>query len=60
MNKNHFPMLGFCVPAHAPLEKNMENPNTQRRSIGLFVAFATFLTLIVIWNLSDTEGEFQR
>ena len=33
----------------------MENPNTQRRSIGLLVAFATVLTLLAIWNLPETE-----
>jgi hypothetical protein len=34
----------------------MENPNTQRRSIGLLVAFAAVLTLIAIWNLPETES----
>lgn len=33
----------------------MENPNTQRRAISLLVAFATIMTLIVIWNLPETE-----
>jgi hypothetical protein len=28
----------------------MENPDTQRRAIGLLVVFATILTLIGIWN----------
>ncbi len=31
----------------------MENPNTQRRAIGLLVVFATILTLIGIWNLPE-------
>ena len=29
----------------------MENPNIQRRAIGLLVVFATILTLIGMWNL---------
>jgi hypothetical protein len=32
----------------------MENPNTQRRAIGLLVIFATVLTLIATWNLTET------
>jgi hypothetical protein len=32
------------------------NPNTQRRAIGLLVAFATVLTLIAIWKPSETES----
>ncbi len=35
-------------------DKNMDNPNTQRRSIGLLVIFATVLTLIAVWNLTET------
>jgi hypothetical protein len=35
----------------------MENPNTQRRAIGLLVVFATILTLIGIWNLPETERQ---
>ena len=34
----------------------MENPNTQRRAIGLLVIFATVLTLIATWNLKETTG----
>ena len=34
----------------------MENPNTQRRAIGLLVVFATILTLIGLWDLPGTEG----
>jgi hypothetical protein len=34
----------------------MENPNTQRRSICLLMAFATVLTLIVIWSPPETES----
>jgi hypothetical protein len=34
----------------------MENPNTQRRAIGLLVAFVTVLTLIAVWNLPKAEG----
>jgi hypothetical protein len=34
----------------------MENPNTQRRSIGLLVIFATVLTLIAVWNLPETAS----
>jgi hypothetical protein len=34
----------------------MDNPNTQRRSIGLLVIFATVLTLIAVWNLPETAG----
>lgn len=34
----------------------MENSKTQRRSIGLLVAFAAVLTLITIWNLPETES----
>jgi len=30
----------------------MENPNTQRKAIGLLMAFATALTLIAIWETS--------
>ena len=37
-------------------EKNMENPNTQRRALGLLVIFATVLTLIATWNLTETSG----
>jgi hypothetical protein len=33
----------------------MENPNTQRKAIGLLMAFATVLTLIAIWRLPETE-----
>jgi hypothetical protein len=33
----------------------MENPNTQRRAIGLLVAFATVLALIAIWTPPETE-----
>ncbi len=32
----------------------MDNPNTQRRSIGLLVIFGTVLTLIAVWNLTET------
>jgi hypothetical protein len=39
-----------------PQEKKMKNPNTQRRSIGLLVAFAAILTLITVWNLPKTEN----
>lgn len=34
----------------------MENPSTQRRSIGLLVIFATVLALIAVWNLPETAG----
>jgi hypothetical protein len=34
----------------------MEHPNTQRRAIGLLVIFATVLTLIATWNLTETAG----
>jgi hypothetical protein len=34
----------------------MENPNTQRRAIGLLVVFATVLTLIAVWQLPEMEG----
>jgi hypothetical protein len=37
-------------------DKNMDNPNTQRRSIGLLVIFATVLTLIAVWNLTETAS----
>ena len=37
-------------------DKNMDNPNTQRRSIGLLVIFATVLTLIAVWNLPETPS----
>jgi hypothetical protein len=33
----------------------MDNPNNQRRAIGLLVVFATAVTLIAIWNLPETE-----
>jgi hypothetical protein len=33
----------------------MENPNTQRRAIGLLVIFATILALMGMWNLPGTE-----
>jgi hypothetical protein len=32
----------------------MENPNTQRRAIGLLVVFATILALVGIWNFPET------
>jgi hypothetical protein len=35
----------------------MENPKTQRRAIGLLVIFATILTVIVTWNIAETNGE---
>jgi|HubBroStandDraft_1064217.scaffolds.fasta_scaffold905995_1 hypothetical protein len=35
----------------------MENPNTQRKAIGLLMAFATALTLIAIWKLPETESK---
>jgi hypothetical protein len=34
----------------------MESPNTQRRAIGLLVAFATVLTLIAIWKPPEIES----
>jgi hypothetical protein len=34
----------------------MENPTTQRRSIGLLVIFATVLAVIAVWNLPETPG----
>jgi hypothetical protein len=34
----------------------MENPNTQRRAIGLLAVFATVLTLIAVWKLPEMEG----
>jgi hypothetical protein len=34
----------------------MENPNTQRRAIGLLVVFATILAVVGIWNFPETEG----
>jgi hypothetical protein len=34
----------------------MDNPNTQRRALGLLVIFATVLTLIAAWNLPETAG----
>jgi hypothetical protein len=46
----------FASPPGRSQEKNMENPNTQRRSIGLLVAFASILALIAIWNLPETES----
>jgi hypothetical protein len=35
----------------------MENPNTQRRSIGLLVIFATVLALIAVWNLPEAASK---
>jgi hypothetical protein len=35
----------------------MENLNTQRKAIGLLMAFATALTLIAIWTLPETESK---
>jgi len=46
--------MAFSVPAR-PQEKNMGHPNTQRRSIGLLVAFASVLTLLAIWNLPEPK-----
>jgi hypothetical protein len=43
-------------PPGPPQEKDMENPNTQRRAIGLLVVFATLLTLIAVWKLPEMEG----
>jgi hypothetical protein len=37
-------------------EKNMENPITQRRAVGLLMVFATVLTLIAVWNLPENPG----
>jgi hypothetical protein len=34
----------------------MENPTTQRRSIGLLVIFATVLALIAVWNLPESAS----
>jgi hypothetical protein len=34
----------------------MENQNTQRRAIGLLVAFATVMALIAIWKPLETES----
>ena len=45
----------FRFPPARSQEKDMKNPNTQRRSIGLLVAFATVLTLLAIWNLPEAE-----
>jgi hypothetical protein len=36
----------------------MRHPNTQRRTIGLLVALATILTLIVMWDLPETAGSY--
>ena len=38
-------------------EKNMENPKTQRRAIGLLVVLATILTVIVTWNIPEATGD---
>jgi hypothetical protein len=46
--------MAFSVSARSQ-EKNMENPSTQRRSIGLLVVLATVLTLLAIWNLPEAE-----
>jgi|HubBroStandDraft_5_1064220.scaffolds.fasta_scaffold35166_4 hypothetical protein len=35
----------------------MEKPKTQRRAIGLLVVFATILTVIVTWNVSESAGD---
>ena len=37
-------------------EKNMEHSTTQRRAVGLLVIFATVLTLIAAWNLTETPS----
>jgi len=47
--------MRLSVPAHFQ-EKNMENPNIQRRAIGLLVVFAAILSLIGVWNLPETES----
>jgi hypothetical protein len=46
-----------AFPAGHREEKNMENPKTQRRAIGLLVVFATILTVIVTWNIPETAGD---
>jgi hypothetical protein len=35
----------------------VENPNTQRKAIGLLMAFATALTLIAIWKLPEAQSK---
>jgi len=58
VNRMHFPApQRFSVPTRTSLEENMERQIVHKRSIGLLVAFATFLTLIAIWNGPDTESE---
>jgi hypothetical protein len=34
----------------------MNNPNNQRRAVGLLLFFASVLTLIAIWDLPETQG----
>ena len=34
----------------------MNNPNNQRKAIGLLLSFASVLTLIAIWDLPETQG----
>ena len=34
----------------------MDNPNIQRRAIGLLVVFAAVLAVIGMWNRPGTEG----
>jgi hypothetical protein len=35
----------------------MENANSQRKAIGLLMAFATVLTLVAIWRVPETESK---
>jgi hypothetical protein len=35
--------------------KNMQNPNNQRRAVGLLVVFASVLTLLAIWDLPESK-----
>jgi len=57
-------ILEFCTARKSGLanfgppfgKKIMQHLNTQRRAIGLLVIFATVLTLIASWNLTETRG----
>jgi hypothetical protein len=60
VNRKHFParqwFYGSRPALPAPQEKDMENPSTHRRSIGLIVFFVSVLTLIAIWKDPQTES----
>ena len=50
------PYRSYSLAASCFQEEYMNNPNNQRRAIGLLLVFATVLTLIAMWDLPETQG----